>query len=72
MCSQNDIYHNQGIDENNMGQVHFKRNVYQSQCPNIGDYDIIYGNTQMCVYYDADWVNNKDDHKSTSNYIVLL
>jgi len=53
---QNDVYHNQRIDENNMGQVHSEMNVYQIQCcPNIGDYDIFYGNTQMlCAYCDVD------------------
>ncbi len=48
-----------------MGQVHFEKNVYQNQCPNIGDYDTIYGSTQMCAYCDANWANNMDDPKST-------
>jgi hypothetical protein len=45
MCFERDNYHNQGIETNNMGQVHFEKNVYQSQCPNIGDYGTIYGST---------------------------
>jgi len=52
--------------------VHFEKNVYQSYHPNIGDYDIVYGSTQMCVYCDVDWVSNMDDHKCTSSYIFLL
>ncbi len=52
-----------------MGQVHSKRNVSQNQCPNIRDYDIIYGSTQMCAYFDLDWVGNMDDHKFASSYI---
>ncbi len=64
MCFKNDIYRSQGNDENNMGQVHFEKNVYQSYHPNIGDYAIVYGSTQMCVYCDVDWVGNMDDHKS--------
>jgi hypothetical protein len=43
----------------------FEKNVYQSQCPNIEDYDTIYGSTQMCAYCDVKWVSNMDDHKST-------
>jgi hypothetical protein len=31
-------------------------NVYQTQCPNIGDYDIGFGCTQMFAYCDANWV----------------
>ncbi len=49
MCFERDIYHNQGIDENNMIQVHFENNVYQNKCPNIGDYETIYGSTQMSI-----------------------
>jgi hypothetical protein len=33
-------------------------NVYPSQCPNIGDYDTIFGSTQMFAYCDAYWVGN--------------
>jgi hypothetical protein len=55
-----------------MGQVHSKRNVYQNQCPNIGDYHIIYGSTQMCAYCDVDWGSNIDDCKSTSSYGFIL
>jgi hypothetical protein len=47
------IYHSKGIDESNMGEIHFEMNVYQSQCPNIGDYDIIYGSTQISAYCGA-------------------
>ncbi len=45
MCFERDVHHSQGIDGNNMGHVHFEYNVYQNWCPNIGDYDIVYGNT---------------------------
>jgi len=55
-----------------MDQVHFERNVYQSQCLNIGDHDIVYGNTQMCDYCDASWVDNMDGHKSTLGHFYLL
>jgi hypothetical protein len=61
MCFKREVYHSQGIDGNNVGQVHSKRNIYQNPYPNIGDYDIIYGNMQMCVYHHVDWVNNMDD-----------
>ncbi len=72
MNFKRDMYHNQRMDKNDMGQVHFERNVYQNQCPNIRDYDIIYGNTHMCAYCDVDWVGNMDDHKSASSYVFLL
>jgi hypothetical protein len=49
-----------------MGQVHYERNVCQNKCPNIEDYDIIYENTQMCVYNDTNCVDNMGDLKSTS------
>jgi hypothetical protein len=52
--------------------VHSEKNIYQSQCPNIGDYDIVYGNTQMCTYCDVDWASNMDDHKSMLGYVFLL
>ncbi len=26
----------------------------------------------MCAYCDVDWVDNMDDHKSTSGYVFLL
>ncbi len=55
-----------------MGQVHSKRNVYQSQYLNIGDYDNVYESTQMCAYCDVNWVGNMHDHKSTSSYVFLL
>jgi hypothetical protein len=58
MLSKKLIYYSQGIDGNNMGYVHSNRNVYQSQCPNIGDYDIVFGITQMFAYCDVDWVGN--------------
>jgi hypothetical protein len=32
-----------------MGQMHSKMHVYQIKCSNVGDYDIVYGGTQMCV-----------------------
>ncbi len=54
MHFEKDVYHSQGNDENNMGQVHFEKNVYQSYHPNIGDYDIVYGSTQMCAYCYVD------------------
>jgi hypothetical protein len=72
MRFKKDIHHSQGNDENNMGQVHFEKNVYQSYHPNIGGYEIVYESTQMCVYCDVDWVGNMDDHKSTSSYVFLL
>ncbi len=74
MCSKKDVYHNPGIDENNMGQMHSEMNVYQIQCcRNIGDYDFFYGNTQMlCAYCDVDQASNMDDCKSTSSYVFLL
>ncbi len=46
-------------------------NVYQIQCPNIGNYDIAYENTQMYAYSNVDWVGNMDDQKSTSSYVFL-
>ncbi len=50
VCSKKDIYHNQGIDEKNMGQVHSKINVYQVQChPNIGEYDFLMETHKFCV-----------------------
>ncbi len=55
-----------------MGQVHSKRNVYQNQYSNIGDYDNVYESTQMCAYCDVNWVGNMYDHKSTSSYVFLL
>jgi hypothetical protein len=30
MHSKRNVYHNQGIDINNMGQLHFEMNVYQN------------------------------------------
>ncbi len=30
------------------------------------------GSTQMCAYCDANWANNMDDYKYTSNYVFLL
>jgi hypothetical protein len=71
MHFERDIYHNQKLDGNNMGQMCYERNVYQNQCPNIGDYDTIYGSTQMCTCYTY-WVGNMDDCKSTSCYVFLL
>jgi hypothetical protein len=49
-------------------------NDYQIQCrPNIGDYDIFYGNTQMLrAYYEVAWASNMDDCKSTLGYVFLL
>jgi hypothetical protein len=44
----------------------------KTNVPNIEDYDIVYGSTQMCAYCDAIWVGNVDDHKSTSSYVSLL
>ncbi len=38
---------------------------------NIGDYDNVYENTQMCAYCDANWVGNMHDRKSTSSYVFL-
>jgi hypothetical protein len=55
-----------------MGQVHSKKNVCQNQCPNIGDYHIIYGSTQMFASYDADWASNINNYKSTSSYGFIL
>ncbi len=72
MHSKKDVYHNQGIDINNMGQLHIEMTVYQNQCPIIGDYDIVYRSTQMCAYCDVDWVGNMDDRKSTLGYVFLL
>jgi hypothetical protein len=48
MCSENDIYHSQEIDENNMGQMHYKRNVYQNKSPNI-EIMILFMETHKCV-----------------------
>jgi hypothetical protein len=70
MHSKWDNYHSQGIDGKNMGQVHYERNVCQNKCPNIEDYDIIYG--KMCAYNDTNCVGNMDDHKFTSCYVFLL
>jgi hypothetical protein len=53
-----------------MNHMHSKRN--QNHYFNIGGYDAIYGNTQMCAYCDANWANNMDDCKFTSNYVFLL
>jgi hypothetical protein len=44
----------------------------KTKVPNIGDFDIVYGSTQMCAYGDAIWAGNMDDHKSTSSYVFLL
>jgi hypothetical protein len=33
MRSKRDIYHSQGIDENNLGQMHYETNVCQNKCP---------------------------------------
>ncbi len=55
-----------------MSQVHSEKNVYQSQCPNIGDYHIIYGSTQMFASSDAYWASNIDNYKSTSSYGFIL
>ncbi len=52
--------------------MHFEKNLYQNKCPNIKDYDVVYGSTQMCAYCDIDWAGNMDDRKSTSNYVFLL
>jgi len=68
LCSKRGIYHNLGIDKNNMGQMHSKKNVYQRKCSNAEDYDIVYGSTQMCAYGVANWVSNMDDRKSTSSF----
>ncbi len=46
--------------------------VTKTNVPNIGDYDIVYGSTQMCACCDAIWASNMDDYKSTSNYVFLL
>jgi hypothetical protein len=54
------------------GLSEFQRNVYQSQCPNIGDYDIVCGRAQMCVYCDANWVGNMDDCKSTLGFYSFI
>jgi hypothetical protein len=72
MHFERNIYHNQKINKNNMGHVHSKRNVYQSQYSNIGDYDNVYESTQMCAYSDVNWVGNMHDQKSTSSYVFLL
>jgi hypothetical protein len=72
MCLERDIYHSQEINEKNMGQMHYKRNVCQNTCPNIEDYDTIYGDRQMCAYNDRNCVGNMGDHKSTSCYVFLL
>jgi hypothetical protein len=50
------------------GLGEFQRNVYQSHCLNIGDYNIVCGSTQMCVYCDANWVGGMDDYKSTLGF----
>jgi hypothetical protein len=66
MHSERDIYHSQGIDGNNMGQVHYERNVCQNKCPNIEDYDIIYENAQsvfiMIEIVLAIWVTANPHH----------
>jgi hypothetical protein len=49
-----------------------KKNVYQNQCPNIGDYHIIYGSTQMSASCDVDWASDIDNYKSTSSYGFIL
>jgi hypothetical protein len=38
--------------------VHSNRNAYQSQFPNIENYDNIFGSTQMFAYCDAYKVGN--------------
>ncbi len=55
-----------------MGHVHFEKNLYQSQCPNIKDYDIVYGSTHVCAHCDINWAGNMDDCKSTLDYVFLL
>jgi hypothetical protein len=72
MHFERDIYHNHKIDGNNMGSIHFERNVYWNKCPNVGDYDTLYGSTQMCACFDIDWASNMDDHKFVIGYIFLL
>jgi hypothetical protein len=52
--------------------MHFEKNVYQSKSPNIGDYDTMYGSTQMCAYCDAHWVSNMDDREFVVGYVFLL
>jgi hypothetical protein len=44
----------------------------KANVPNIGDYDIVYGSTQMCAYCNAIWASNMDDCKSTSSYVSYL
>ncbi len=55
-----------------MGKVHSKRHVYQNQYSNIGDYNNVNKNTQMCAYCDVNSVGNMHDHKSTSSYVFIL
>jgi hypothetical protein len=48
MQFEKDAYHSQGIDKNNMGQVHSERNVFQNWCPNIGIM-ILFMETHKCL-----------------------
>jgi len=44
----------------------------KTNVPNIGDYDIVYGSTQMFANCDAIWASNMDDRKFTSSNVFLL